>query len=52
MTKGFDYNVAAQPIPRMAEPEDIAEAVLFLASNVAHFITGATLHVDGGLLMG
>ena len=52
MTKGFDYNVEAQPIPRMAEPEDIAEAVLFLASNAAHYITGATLHVDGGLLMG
>jgi 3-oxoacyl-[acyl-carrier protein] reductase len=51
MTKGYDYNVAAQPIPRMAEPEDIAEAVLFLASNASNYITGTVLDVDGGLLM-
>ena len=51
MTRGFDYNVSSQPIARMGEPEDIAEAVLFLASNAANFITGQGLNVDGGLVM-
>jgi len=51
MTRGFDYDVGSQPIARMGEPEDIAEAVLFLASNAANFITGQALNVDGGLVM-
>jgi 3-oxoacyl-[acyl-carrier protein] reductase len=51
MTRGFDYGVAGQPIARMGEPEDIAEAVVFLASNAANFITGQGLNVDGGLVM-
>jgi len=33
---------------RAAEPEEIAEAILFLASDKASFITGQTLDVDGG----
>jgi 3-oxoacyl-[acyl-carrier protein] reductase len=51
MTRGYDYGVTAQPIARMGEPEDIAEAVVFLASNAANFITGQGLNVDGGLVM-
>jgi 3-oxoacyl-[acyl-carrier protein] reductase len=39
------------PLGRLAEPEEIAEAVCFLASSHAAFITGATLDVNGGLYM-
>lgn len=39
------------PLGRHAEPEDIAPLVAFLASDAACYITGQTLHVDGGLVM-
>ena len=38
------------PMGRPAEPEDVAKAILFLASDDASFITGVTLPVDGGWL--
>jgi NAD(P)-dependent dehydrogenase (short-subunit alcohol dehydrogenase family) len=42
---------AAHPIGRFGQPDEVAEAVLFLASDRASFITGTTLRVDGGLLI-
>lgn len=39
------------PMGRMGEAEDIAKAVVFLASEDADYITGQILHVDGGMLM-
>tara|TARA_B100001245_G_scaffold7082_1_gene4967 strand:- start:648 stop:1442 length:795 start_codon:yes stop_codon:yes gene_type:complete len=41
-----------QPIPRAGEPNDIADAALFLASDESSFITGHSLVVDGGLTIG
>jgi len=41
----------AVPIGRLGKPEDIAGAVLFLASDDANFITGQTISVSGGLTM-
>ena len=40
------------PLGRLGTPEDIAEAVAFLAGPRAAYITGATLHVNGGMYMG
>jgi 3-oxoacyl-[acyl-carrier protein] reductase len=40
------------PMERLGTPEDVAAAVLFLASPQAAYITGETLHVNGGLYMG
>jgi NAD(P)-dependent dehydrogenase (short-subunit alcohol dehydrogenase family) len=42
---------AQVPIGRMAEPDEVAGAVIFLASDHAGYITGATINVSGGFLM-
>jgi 3-oxoacyl-[acyl-carrier protein] reductase len=40
------------PLARLGQPKDIAKAVRFLASDDAAYMTGQTLHVDGGMYMG
>jgi 3-oxoacyl-[acyl-carrier protein] reductase len=43
-----DALAATIPLGRLAEPSDVADAVLFLASDQARFLTGVCLDVDGG----
>ena len=43
--------VSKIPSSKLGEPEDIANAVLFLASNYADYINGETIHVNGGMYM-
>ena len=57
MTKALDeaqrHALAAQiPLSRLGEPSDIAAVVAFLVSDAAQYITGETIHVNGGLYMG
>jgi 3-oxoacyl-[acyl-carrier protein] reductase len=50
MTRGYDYGVENIPIPRMGRPEDVAQAVVFLASQMSNYVTGAILDVNGGIV--
>jgi 3-oxoacyl-[acyl-carrier protein] reductase len=45
---GRDITLGMQALKRIAQPDDIAGAVAFLASDAARWVTGDTLHVDGG----
>ncbi len=50
--KILDGMKARTPLGRLGQPRDIANAYLFLASDEASFITGETLRVDGGIVVG
>ena len=43
-----EYMATTSTIGRLAEPEEIASAVALLVSDDASYVTGRTLHVDGG----
>jgi NAD(P)-dependent dehydrogenase (short-subunit alcohol dehydrogenase family) len=42
---------AATPLKRLGQPEEIAGAVVYLASADAGFITGSVMHINGGIRM-
>jgi NAD(P)-dependent dehydrogenase (short-subunit alcohol dehydrogenase family) len=52
LSRARSVNDDAQPMHRMGEPEDIAAAVAWLASDDAAWVTGTTQIVDGGLTVG
>jgi NAD(P)-dependent dehydrogenase (short-subunit alcohol dehydrogenase family) len=47
--EGQERNIANTPLRRVAQPADIAAALLFLVSDLAGYVTGQTLSVDGGV---
>ncbi|MCI6157990.1 MAG: 3-oxoacyl-[acyl-carrier-protein] reductase [Selenomonadaceae bacterium] len=49
--KAKEATLATIPLKRIGEPEDVANAVLFLASDCASYITGQVFAVDGGMVM-
>ncbi len=51
-SEGLEQAASFIPIGRVGEPEDIADVILFLASDSARYLTGQVLAVDGGLLVG
>lgn len=51
MTEAMQIDVGGIPLRSVGEPEDVAEAICFLASSRSRYITGTTLDVNGGLYM-
>lgn len=46
--EGRDFTLSIQALKRMATADDIADVITFLASAASRWVTGETLHVDGG----
>ncbi|MDO8685130.1 MAG: SDR family NAD(P)-dependent oxidoreductase [Clostridiales bacterium] len=51
MTKDFGYENQSIPLGRIGTAEDVAGSVLFLASDLSNYITGACIDVNGGMTM-
>ena len=47
----FDYKPESVPLGRIGTPEEVADVFVFLASDMARYITGACIDVNGGILM-
>jgi NAD(P)-dependent dehydrogenase (short-subunit alcohol dehydrogenase family) len=47
--EGAEYDLSQTPVSRLGTTGDVAQAVLFLGSQMSNYITGQTLNVDGGL---
>jgi Dehydrogenases with different specificities (related to short-chain alcohol dehydrogenases) len=53
MTKNFThFKAETVPLGRIGEPEDVADVILFLASERSKYVTGVTIDVNGGVFMG
>jgi NAD(P)-dependent dehydrogenase (short-subunit alcohol dehydrogenase family) len=52
MIEGVTYPDSSLPLQRLGEPEDIAEAALFLSSQASNWMTGIVLDVNGGRFIG
>ncbi len=50
MNKIMEENAKLYPLGRVGEPEDIANGILYLASDESSFVTGINLVLDGGFL--
>jgi 3-oxoacyl-[acyl-carrier protein] reductase len=53
MTAGFgdSHTASVVPLGRLGEPEDVADVIVFLASDYSRYITGVTIDINGGLYM-
>jgi NAD(P)-dependent dehydrogenase (short-subunit alcohol dehydrogenase family) len=51
MIDNVGFTSEGTPLGRLGRPEDVAMAVVFLASQASNFVTGHILDVNGGLLM-
>ncbi len=49
---GLPYDAEAIPLRRLGHPDDIAEPIAFLCSQATSYVTGAVLHVNGGVFFG
>ncbi len=52
MARSLQARIPGMPLARAGRPEEVASVVLFLASDASSFITGTTIHVDGGSSIG